>query len=314
MKTKKYSSSTPYDDVFKTLLNDLPNCLIPLVNEMFDLNYTGNEYVDHSNNELHSIVIANKFKRVVDSSFYIVSENDKKHFHIECQSNKDNSMLIRMYEYSTQLAIKDHHTDSYALQVNLPKSGILYLRSDDTIPEKMNIVLNAQDSSLNYEIDVLKIKDYDIETIFNKQLYFLIPFYIFRYDDDIENINKDQYKLSLLKSNFTKLIKLLNNKLEQGNINQLTYITLVEMMKIIVESYTKKYNKVNKEVLDVMGGNVLEYEAKTAYKQGIADGIAQGKKDGMLELINRQLNSGVIDEQTANKYLQEFDIKDKEKK
>ena len=34
---KKQYSSTPYDDVFKSLLNDLPDCLISLVNEMFDL-------------------------------------------------------------------------------------------------------------------------------------------------------------------------------------------------------------------------------------------------------------------------------------
>ena len=56
-----------------------------------------------------------------------------------------------------------------------------------------------------------------------------------------------------------------------------------------------------------MGGNVLEYEAKTAYKQGIAD----GKKDGMLELINRLTKAGEIDEQTANKYLQELDLDNK---
>ena len=36
-------SSTPYDDVFRTLLTDCTELMIPVVNEIFHTNYTGNE-------------------------------------------------------------------------------------------------------------------------------------------------------------------------------------------------------------------------------------------------------------------------------
>ncbi len=33
--------NTPYDDVFRTLLNDCTELIIPVVNEIFGENYTG---------------------------------------------------------------------------------------------------------------------------------------------------------------------------------------------------------------------------------------------------------------------------------
>ena len=38
-------SSTPYDDVHRTMVNDCPQLLIPLVNEVFKEHYTGEEKV-----------------------------------------------------------------------------------------------------------------------------------------------------------------------------------------------------------------------------------------------------------------------------
>ena len=51
-------TSTPYDDVFKTLLNDCTKLIIPVINEIFGEHYTGNEPISDSRNEhfLHILV------------------------------------------------------------------------------------------------------------------------------------------------------------------------------------------------------------------------------------------------------------------
>ena len=38
-------ANTPYDDVFRTLLNDCSNLIVPVVNEIFHENYIGSEEV-----------------------------------------------------------------------------------------------------------------------------------------------------------------------------------------------------------------------------------------------------------------------------
>ena len=44
--------NTPYDDVFRTLLTDCSSLIIPVVNEIFHENYTGEETVTLKENEL----------------------------------------------------------------------------------------------------------------------------------------------------------------------------------------------------------------------------------------------------------------------
>ena len=38
-------SPTPYDDVFRTLLNDCSKLIIPVINEVFEEAYTGEETI-----------------------------------------------------------------------------------------------------------------------------------------------------------------------------------------------------------------------------------------------------------------------------
>lgn len=42
---KPTSSNTPYDDVFRTLLNDCSSLIIPVINEVFGEDYRGDEEV-----------------------------------------------------------------------------------------------------------------------------------------------------------------------------------------------------------------------------------------------------------------------------
>ena len=44
-------TSTPYDDVFRTLLNDCSGLIIPVINEVFGETYSGEEEIVFSVNE-----------------------------------------------------------------------------------------------------------------------------------------------------------------------------------------------------------------------------------------------------------------------
>ena len=44
-------TSTPYDDVFRTLLNDCSSLIIPVINEIVGEDYSGQEKIIFSPNE-----------------------------------------------------------------------------------------------------------------------------------------------------------------------------------------------------------------------------------------------------------------------
>ena len=43
--TKGFVVNTPYDDVFRTMLNDCSRLIIPVINEIFCENYRGDEKI-----------------------------------------------------------------------------------------------------------------------------------------------------------------------------------------------------------------------------------------------------------------------------
>ncbi len=56
--------------------------------------------------------------------------------------------------------------------------------------------------------------------------------------------------------------------------------TIIDMSNKVLEHIAAKYDSVKEGVKAVMGGKVLEYEAKTIKREGIEIGIKQGIEQG----------------------------------
>lgn len=281
--------NTPYDDVFRTLLTDCKSLIIPVVNEVFGEHFTGEEKVVLKENEIFlRQQDGNEEKRITDSSFSIVGigEDYSKQYHLECQSTADGSMLIRMYEYDSQIALKEGILEGTVLNVHFPQSAILYLRHNSDTPDVMKICINTPGGSVSYPVMVMKVKEYDIDEIFEKNLLFLIPFYIFCYESGLGEINEDATRLGQLRDTF----EMINSRLEQmcmdENLDRYTKMTICEMSQKIIDALANKYANVKKEVAAVMGGKVLEYKAKDILRQGESIGKERGKEIGLDALVN----------------------------
>ena len=82
------------------------------------------------------------------------------------------------------------------------------------------------------------------------------------------------------------------------------------MSKKVVREIASKYENVRKEVTAVMGGKILEYEAKTILNRGISEGRVEGRieayigliKDGILS-ISESARRLEMKEEELKKYL-----------
>ncbi len=59
----------------------------------------------------------------------------------------------------------------------------------------------------------------------------------------------------------------------------------MDMSNKVLEHIAAKYDSVREGVKAVMGGKVLEYEAKTIKREGIEEGIKEGIEEGIKEGI-----------------------------
>lgn len=303
-------ANTPYDDVFRTLLNDCSSLIIPLINEVFGEHYTGKERIVFSQNEhFMNRQDGDEDERITDTSFKIITGTESKKYHWECQSSKDSSMLVRFFEYDTQIALDEGEIKRNVLTVTLPNSAVLFLRCDDGTPDQMKIEIITPGDTVSYAIPVMKSQQYSIDDIFEKGLLFLIPFHIFSYESRFEEYEEDRDKLRQLQGEYKAIADRIEQLLNAGELSEYTKCTILDMSGKVLKHIARKYENVREGVKDVMGGRVLDYEAKRIKNEGRAEGIIEtgidfGLSDNeILEKLQIKLN---ISLQMAQEYFLKY--------
>ena len=302
---KMETINTPYDDTFRTLLQDCPELVVPLINELFGTNYTGREVVVSNENE---IFLRNpegkKEKRVTDSNLTLISlKGISKRYHLECQSTADGTMEIRMWEYDAQIALRNKEYRNGVLYVKFPDSAVIYLRSNSNTPDELKICICVGKKEIFYEIPILKVKNYTLKEIFEKELWMLIPFYIFRYEKEFRIINGDEKRLRSLRMEYENVAARLDQECQSGRMKPITGGALCELANTVVEKLASKYDNVEKEVTEVMGGKVLNYRSKEIYLEGCAFGREEGQKESIVQLVTRKYQLGDSPEKIAKDLL-----------
>ena len=233
----KRTSGTPYDDVFRTLINDCRSLVLPVLNEIFEEKYTGTERIVFSLNE-HFLnrQDGNEDKRVTDSSFTVYGKTEEKYL-FECQST----------------------------------------------PGSMLIVMETPGGTVEFSVPVMKMQSYTLQEIMGKDLLFLIPFYIFIHEKQLKAYENDAARLEELREEYRQIAEWLEQKAERGQISVFTSKTLIDMTGNVLDNIAARYEKIREGVRTVMGGKILEYEAKTILRAGFQEGRLEGRLEGQQE-------------------------------
>ena len=295
--------ATPYDDAFRTMMNDCVMLLIPVLNEVFDKNYTGREkIVPHPNEHFINQQDGKEQKRVTDSALSIISENGEEDKYVfECQSNADDTLIIRIFEYITQVALDSGEIINHKLIVTIPNAAVLFLRANKTTPNAMTIFINTPGGSVNFDVPIMKVNSYSLEQIFEKNLYFLLPFYIFNLEKNFPKYEKNSEELENLKNEYANFMVRLEQAVTDGKIFTHDKRTILEMSKKVLENIAAKYNNIQKEVKEIMGGRVLDYEGRSIFYDGIKQGRIEGEERGRSETLDAAIafmqKQGISNEQ-----------------
>ena len=261
--------NTPYDDVFRTLLNDCKQLIFPVLNEIFGENYSGNEDIKFSQNEIYlTQQDGEQEKRITDSCFIIRDDKKVMRYLLECESNPDRSIIVRIFEYDAQIALNDREQEGYRLKVNFPHTAVIALRASGKMPESMSVEINTPGGSVEYDVPVLKTQVYSLDEIFDKNLLFLLPFYIFSYEKQFKKYDADESQMAEMVESLKLIVKRLGDLIQDGKLDQYTAQTLIFCFNKVAKSLAVDHANVLKGVDDVMGGKILEYEAKDILREG----------------------------------------------
>ena len=165
------SGGTIFDDVFRTMVQKLPELLIPVVNEVFGESYPENTEILQLRNEHYE----KNGKIITDSIIQMMNHI----YHIECQSTASRDMVIRMMEYDFAIALEQARGLERSTQIRFPESCVLYLRHNRRTPEVLEMPILLPDGhEFRYQSKVIKVQNYTKDEMFEKRLLFFLPYYM----------------------------------------------------------------------------------------------------------------------------------------
>ena len=181
------ANNTIFDDVFRTMLERMPELIIPLINEVFGTNYPADIPIEQQRNEHQT----KNGEKITDSRLKIAD----KVYHIECQSTSDTEMVIRMIEYDFAISLESKKIENGRYRIYFPHSCVLYLRGKGRSNTLGVDIIMPDGRIIRYDLPAIYVENYTRDAIFQKKLLFLLPFYIMRYEKSREEIEKDPAKL-----------------------------------------------------------------------------------------------------------------------
>ena len=272
-------NNTIFDDVFRTMIEKMPYLAVPLINEVFHTSYPQDVPIIQLRNEHRQ----ENGEIITDSCLKI----GDKLYHIECQSTDDTTMAIRMIEYDFSIAVENAHKQGRRYRMDFPRSCVLYLRSGNNTPDFLGVEMALADGNIVlYQISTIKLEIYTKDSIFEKNLLMLLPFYIMRYEKNIHEEIR------------TNLVKELS-----GADKAALYMDLNKLIIKIADYICQSEEVVRKGIGDVMGGKVLELESERLRAEGEKIGEIKGEIRGEIRgeakgeerlsiLINRLILDG----------------------
>ncbi|MDE7342096.1 MAG: hypothetical protein K2N80_16325 [Lachnospiraceae bacterium] len=97
----------------------------------------------------------------------------------------------------------------------------------------------------------------------------LIPFYIFSHEKGFPEYNSNEQKLAELKAEYKIILERLDELEQQGVIGVFDKRAIIELSSDVIKEIAQKYENVQKGVDDLMGGALIETEARKILNQGI---------------------------------------------
>ena len=271
-----------YDAALASIVMRLRDCVIPFVNEAFGESFTKAARVNVRNNK-HVVPRpdGSLVRRETDIYLEIAEGGTRKLYHFEVEAWYDDTIILRVAEYSSAIAVENASYSKGEVVLEYPDSVVIFLRPSDRIPGKLRIVHRFPNGAeASYEAPVFRVGDYTLEDIFEKRLLIILPFYLFRYADDFGRMEQEEDRRRVLTDDIAEIDRRLSELVKDREIGTYHKRIILELLKRVSDKLVAKYDSVRKGVDEAMSGYILRTETDEIYERGIREGREEGREEG----------------------------------
>ncbi len=273
---KRTVSYNAYDKAVRILETECDDALLQFVNFIFHEDYDNTakiirlrnqHFVEHTDGKTE--------EQITDSHFSITFRGITKKYHMECQSNGySGSMLIRIIQYAFQTAIDDSTCEYDEIKIEIPQSVLFVLRNKGNPPEKTRFKIITPGGEVSYEAPVICEAWFSIEDMFENKLHFLLPFFAFNLESQMDIYEHDKEKLKEFEDIYFEVIERIH-QLPEAVLSLRTKGVIIKEMEKVTRRLNEKRENVSRKVGDIMKDSTLEWLRE--YDAAVADAKAKKK-------------------------------------
>ena len=137
---KKLSNEQTYDSALSSMVTKLDGYVVPLINEAFGKAFTGKAKIVLRNNK-HIIqrtdgALARRESDAVVELSEMLDQKISKTYLIECEAWYDKTIVFRIAEYDSSVAIETAQVTDKEVVLIHPHSAVIFLHPNGNIPKR----------------------------------------------------------------------------------------------------------------------------------------------------------------------------------
>ncbi|MBP2021495.1 hypothetical protein J2Z44_001291 [Clostridium punense] len=307
--TSKNSGKTSLnmDSIMKrlfTLKNKRP--IIDFLNSIYgdDIGYEAEvnyPNVENLNRNINSVILSFR----ADLYIEVTDKGKLYDYAIEFQTKYEKDMGIRIFRYGFDKAVKNFmELNKNTIDISFPEPYLIVLEKEKGLEDKINLRIKfPKQGNFNYEINVLKYWEYDIQRLYEENKYLLYPLQLFNYRRFMERLKESKQPEELKKEKVEKInihiLITIKNTLEAISeaykCDKITLEDYNEMLSVIqnlndyfIDTYNY-YKGLSKEV-EIMFKSFYDPEVE---KRGIVIGFEKGIQKGIQKGIEQGIEQGI---------------------
>jgi predicted transposase/invertase (TIGR01784 family) len=189
-KTKRRTAQI-FDRIFKRLMHLSPAAVVHFINGLFGTGYPPDSGVSY----LETETVSRKLRRLHSDILLMIGGHA---YHVEAQTGDDAEMIIRVFEYAFAAGLRAKTVSGNRITVNFPASRVIYLKPTGKTPDVVTLNLRFPDGkSYDYKVKSLKLLDYSVEDLEQKNLILLLPFYVLKLEGRVRKAKTSQERRKL---------------------------------------------------------------------------------------------------------------------
>jgi len=312
--TNSIPISKIFDLTLKCALDLSPIAVINFINGLYGESLSlENEVIRTSTESVSSDLTGHTFS---DKMLTIRSKETSRRFHIESEiSSRDNEIVLRIFDYGYQDALKHRAGKKGNLTLNFPQPKIIYLEHSPNAPDEVTLEINFWGQQrINFTVLTMKLLNHSVKDLDERRMTILLPLYLLKLRSKVKNAKTKQ----ALQECAAELKQLLNEEILESiakNVaeHNLTPRDAHTLMKLLSTMYNHLYGAVE-EFKDERVNVVLEEkiwlpnerEVLAAREEARQEGREEGKEEGReetaitiaLNLLTKGLSPEVIADAT----------------